>query len=499
MRDFTLKIPRVVLTLPWPAIVKLLFLLTVTFATAAAVPAANEQTVAFAGSAQCLQCHQEIYADWQRSDHHKAMQPASKDNVLGDFNDVIVSFHGIDTRLFESDGTYQVATLGKDGEPGVYTVKYTFGHYPLQQYLIDIGKGHLQALNVAWDNRLAAQGGQRWYHLQIDEDIDPEHPFFWTRHFQNANSRCIECHSTNVRKNFDADDRSYSTSWSEIGIGCESCHGPASEHLRLASSKQLDATHTGFARQRTPPLAWAFRGNDDIATPSGSIGNTTIDTCGGCHSRRSSIGDAAPLADYHDQYRLSLLDQGLYFADGQIDDEVFVIGSFLQSKMHGNGVTCSNCHNVHSGKLIAEGNAVCARCHKPDRFDTSNHHRHPPDSTGAQCVNCHMPERLYMSVDLRRDHSFTIPDPQLSMVSNAPNACTTCHQGKTANWAFKTMTEWGTMQAAKYLAPDQPGTGPAGFADLPGLCIESTRLEADPDPSGHPAQQTRRIPFAPVR
>jgi len=176
MRDFTLKIPRVVLTLPWPAIVKLLFLLTVTFATAAAVPAANEQTVAFAGSAQCLQCHQEIYADWQRSDHHKAMQPASKDNVLGDFNDVIVSFHGIDTRLFESDGTYQVATLGKDGEPGVYTVKYTFGHYPLQQYLIDIGKGHLQALNVAWDNRLAAQGGQRWYHLQIDEDIDPEHP-----------------------------------------------------------------------------------------------------------------------------------------------------------------------------------------------------------------------------------------------------------------------------------------------------------------------------------
>ena len=132
------------------------------------------------------------------------MQPASKATVLGDFNDVSVSFHGIDTRLFESDGTYQVATVGKDGEPGIYTVKYTFGHYPLQQYLIDTGKGHLQALNVAWDSRPAAQGGQRWYHLQTDEDIDPEHPFFWTRHFQNANSRCIECHSTNMRKNFDA-------------------------------------------------------------------------------------------------------------------------------------------------------------------------------------------------------------------------------------------------------------------------------------------------------
>jgi tetratricopeptide (TPR) repeat protein len=444
MRDITLKSPRVILTHTWPTIVNLLCLLAIAFTGTATVNAAAKQPVAYVGSAQCAQCHAEIYADWRQSDHHKAMQPASKATVLGDFNDVTVSFHGIDTRLFESDGTYQVATVGKDGEPGVYTVRYTFGHYPLQQYLIDIGKGHLQALNVAWDSRAAAQGGQRWYHLQTDEDIDPEHPFFWTRHFQNANSRCIECHSTNMRKNFDAASSSYATSWSEVGVGCESCHGPAGEHLSLASNKQLDTMHTGFDRKRTPPLAWAFRGNDAIASPSGSIGNTAIDTCGGCHSRRSSIGDSSPQADYHDQYRLALLDQGLYFEDGQIDDEVFVTGSFLQSKMHRNGVTCSNCHNVHSGKLIAEGNAVCAQCHKPDRFDTASHHRHPPGSTGAQCVNCHMPERLYMSVDLRRDHSFTIPDPLLSTVSNAPNACTTCHQGKTDAWAFKTMTEWGT-------------------------------------------------------
>jgi predicted CXXCH cytochrome family protein len=426
-----------------PGIVNLFCLLAIAFTGTATVNAAAKQPVAYVGSAQCVQCHEEVYADWQQSDHHKAMQPASKDNVLGDFNDVTVSFHGIDTRLFENDGTYQVATVGKDGEPGVYTVKYTFGHYPLQQYLIDIGNGNLQALNVAWDSRPAAQGGQRWYHLQADEDIDPEHPFFWTRHFQNANSRCIECHSTNMRKNFDADNSSYATSWSEISVGCESCHGPASEHLNLAASKQLDATHSGFNQQRTPPLNWAFRGNDDIASPSGSISNTAIETCGGCHSRRSSLGDSSHQGDYHDQYRLALLDQGLYFADGQIDDEVFVMGSFMQSKMYLNGVTCSNCHNVHSGKLIAEGNALCAQCHKPDRFDTLKHHRHQPGSSGAQCVNCHMPERLYMTVDLRRDHSFPIPDPLLSKRSNAPNACTICHQGETDSWAVKALTDWG--------------------------------------------------------
>ena len=288
------------------------------------------------------------------------------------------------------------------------------------------------------------KAGQRWYHLRANENIDPEHPFYWTRHFQNANSRCIECHSTNVQKNYAPESKSYATRWSEIGVGCESCHGPALAHLALAKAGKLGTTNTGFDKQSESKLAWAFQGSDPIAMPTGNQNNTYLDTCGGCHSRRSILGDAKPQSAFHDQYRLALLDQGLYFADGQIDDEVFVMGSFLQSKMHAQGVTCSNCHNVHSGKLIAEGNALCAQCHKPGSFDSSEHHQHQPGSAGAQCVNCHMPERLYMSVDLRRDHSFSIPDPQLSLRSNSPNACTSCHQGKTDKWASQSMTDWGT-------------------------------------------------------
>jgi tetratricopeptide (TPR) repeat protein len=150
-----------------------------------------------------------------------------------------------------------------------------------------------------------------------------------------------------------------------------------------------------------------------------------------------------PLAAYHDQYRLALLDSGLYFADGQIQDEVFVLGSFLQSKMAQKGVTCANCHDAHTGKTIAEGNALCAQCHKPAAFDNRNHHRHPPDSAGAECVNCHMPERLYMGVDWRRDHGFSIPNPERSSNIGTPNACTNCHQDKENAWAARAMTEWG--------------------------------------------------------
>lgn len=421
----------------------LLLASTFTGLTASSLTQASQPSE-FVGSGSCIECHENEYADWQQSDHHMAMQPADKNTVLGDFSDITVSFYGIETRLYREDDAFKVATAGKDGKPGVFTIQYTFGHYPLQQYLIDIGKGHLQALNVAWDSRDKEQGGQRWYHLQDGEDIDPEHPFFWTRHFQNANSRCIECHSTNVRKNYNPETRSYVTAWSETGVGCESCHGPAAQHLELAADKQLGPENTGFKRQQMPALAWTFRGDHDIASSSGNINDAYIDACGGCHSRRSSIGDSSPLSAFHDQFRLSLIDQGLYFADGQIDDEVFVLGSFLQSKMHAKGVTCTNCHNAHSGKLIATGNALCAQCHKPARFDTVEHHHHEKGSAGAQCVNCHMPERLYMSVDLRRDHSFVVPDPRLSAASNAPNACTDCHQGKTDKWATSAMIDWGT-------------------------------------------------------
>lgn len=403
-------------------------------------PAADAR---FVGSHQCVDCHGEIDTAWRQSDHHRAMLLPSESSVLGDFADVTVEFHGIKTRLFQADGRYRVATAGADGKPAEFDVAYTFGHFPVQQYLIDIGDGHLQALNVAWDSRSAEQGGQRWYHLQPDEDITPDHPFFWTRHFQNANSRCIECHATDVKKNYDLESGAYATAWSEIGVGCESCHGPASRHLELAEANELSEDRTGFARKAQPRLNWSYLEGADIASPSGTRDDSFIDTCGGCHSLRGSLGDAEAGADYHDQYRLALLDRGLYFADGQINDEVFVLGSFLQSKMHLAGVTCGNCHDPHSGKTIADGNALCAQCHKPTVFDTAEHHHHPQGSSGAQCANCHMPERLYMGVDYRRDHSYSIPDPGLASAIGAPDACTICHTDQSQSWAAVRLADWG--------------------------------------------------------
>jgi len=397
----------------------------------------------FVGSTTCMDCHQPEFVDWQKSDHQLAMQAANSDTVLADFDDVKVEFHDIETRFFQHEEEYKIASIGPSGQPAEFSVKYTFGHYPLQQYLVDIGKGHLQALNVAWDSRPKTEGGQRWFHLQADEDINVEHPFFWAGHFQNWNSRCAQCHSTNLEKNFNPQDDSYQTRWSEISVGCEACHGAASVHVSMAEQNSLKPDNSGFERGLKTRLTWAFNDNESIASSSGETNPDLIDMCGGCHSRRSIIGELKPFNNYHDQYRLSTIDQGLYFSDGQINDEVFVLGSFLQSKMYEQGVTCSNCHDPHSGKLLAEGNGLCLQCHKASAYDVSEHHHHQQDSEGSACVNCHMPERTYMSVDPRRDHSFVIPDPNLSTTSDVPNACADCHQDKPNAWLIQAMSEWG--------------------------------------------------------
>ena len=137
-----------------------------------------------------------------------------------------------------------------------------------------------------------------------------------------------------------------------------------------------------------------------------------------------------------------VLDRPLYHADGQQRDEVYNWGSFLQSKMYANGVTCSDCHNPHSGKLRAEGNALCATCHLPSKYDTAAHHHHKPASAGAACVGCHMPSATYMVVDPRHDHSLRMPRPDLSVKLGTPNACNGCHTNRDARWAAAQMTPW---------------------------------------------------------
>jgi len=422
----------------------------------------NSQAATYVGAQQCAGCHQQALKDWQGSHHDWAMKLATSQTVIGNFDNATFIHQGVTSTFSQSDAGYQVNTQGADGRYQDFKIDYTFGVEPLQQYLIKFDDGRMQALTTAWDSRPKEQGGQRWYQLMPNDMGKPGESLHWTGAYYNWNSRCAECHSTGLEKNYDMPTDTYATAWSEVNVACESCHGPGSAHIdwaKLPKVKEKDQNN-GLQVQYSEQVNWVIAQGTSIANPAGDPhqgATTEIETCAGCHSRRGKIS-LNPINNYPadtsflDHYQLQALDEGLYHADGQIQDEVYVYGSFLQSKMHQRGVTCSNCHNPHSLELKAEGNALCAGCHATETYDTPKHHHHEQaSSAGAQCVNCHMPATVYMGVDARRDHSMRVPRPDITEEIGAPNACNMCHTDQATSWSVSAIESW---LGKKSLKPD---------------------------------------------
>ncbi len=378
----------------------------------------------YVGRASCADCHQKQCEEFVGSHHDLAMDLATEQSVLADFDNVTLEHFGITSRMFRDGDRFMINTEGPDGQMQDFEVKYVFGYEPLQQYMVEIDRpqsaeeneiGRVQVLRVSWDTQK-----EQWFYLSppdVDEKLDVTDPLHWTGVTQNWNTSCAECHSTNLQKNYQLLTNEYKTTFSEIDVSCEACHGPAGLHVDLAGGSSLfwdRKLGKGLAKLKTP---------SNLAQ---------VQSCAPCHSRRSVVQDGfVPGCNFDDYYALQLLNVPVYHADGQIRDEDYVYGSFLQSKMFHNGIRCSDCHNPHSANLIHTGNQVCTSCHQhpAGKYDSESHHHHKSGTAGAACVNCHMPATTYMDVDSRRDHSFRVPRPDLSLSLNTPNACTGCHLG----------------------------------------------------------------------
>ncbi len=385
---------------------------------------------AYVEETACSSCHADQAAAFATSHHAQAMALATDNTVLADFNNTSFEGSGVKAAFFRKDGRFLVRTEGPDGKEAEFEVKYTFAYEPLQQYLIDLGGGKLQTLDIAWDTQ-----NKKWFWLGTGSPAKPGSTFHWTGPFYRWNRTCIDCHSTDPQTNFRPQTNTYESSYVATSIGCQSCHGGGAAHVKWATAKHGPAT--------------------EPAEPTLGLSKVSMDTCLACHSRRTRlVGNYQPGGSFLDNFSPAMLRNDLYFPDGQILDEVFEYGSFQQSKMARAGVTCFDCHLPHEGNVKAMGNALCTQCHTQDAperfaandpsgdFDTPAHTHHPEGSTGALCANCHMPERTYMKVDPRRDHSFVIPRPDLSELYGTPNACTSCHDGKTNVWAATTLDTW---------------------------------------------------------
>jgi predicted CXXCH cytochrome family protein len=377
----------------------------------------------YVGRDTCARCHADQLRSWTDSDHALAMDLATDKTVEGNFDDQHLTHLGIQNRMFRRDGKFFITTDGPDGKPATYPIKYTFGVHPLQQYLVEFPRGRVQSWSVAWDTE-----HERWFDLHPNEKIPADDWLHWTKAGQNWNYMCAECHSTDLKKNYDLQTDSYHTTFSEISVSCEDCHGPGSLHVELAEKRSLfwDRNYGyGLAKMKDQP------------------NRAQIDVCARCHSRRRVMhGGYQPGDEFLDFYDPELLDGEIYYPDGQIRDEDYEYGSFLQSRMYRENVRCTDCHDPHTSRLRAQGNQLCVRCHTAGKYDGPTHHHHAVGSKGSSCVECHMPVRKYMVVDPRRDHSIRIPRPDLTRDLGTPNACQACHEKKSPQWAIDTLDQW---------------------------------------------------------
>lgn len=436
--------------------------------SSSAVPTTTTSTLrqrdAFVGSAVCATCHQ-AQSDLHAGSHHaRALTVPSAELAQSRFAaSRFTSKHGGTTEFSARGGAPHVTTKAPDGTSTTLPIAYVSGVWPLEQYVVQAERGKLQSLGVVWDNRTSTAEGSRWFHVYGADGVAPGDRLFFTSPAQNWNHNCADCHSTLVERRYDVTQDTFDTRWAELSVGCEACHGPGAEHVRTARTGQPSP----LSARRRASEPW-FPNSTGSPVPH-APDDAEVTTCAPCHSRRTPLKEGFLASDpFLDFFEPELLWPGAYHADGQVEGEVYEWGSFLQSRMHQAGVRCSDCHNPHSGKPHAEGNALCARCHEPTRFDTSAHSHHTGPSAPL-CIDCHMPPATFMQIDERRDHSIRIPRPDYSAEFGTPNACTTCHQQKSAAWAQATLARWSPAAQtrphfARALAEERQGLPDAARA-----------------------------------
>ena len=339
----------------------------------------------------CRDCHTEQFEQWSGSHHALAEQ------VL-------------------EPGAVTVRDVGPDGEMQDFAAVRSIGVAPLVQYVVNF--------NSRWHVPQQAQDSRdgTWFNV-FNDGRQPGEWGHWTGRGMNWDTMCVDCHNTGVRRAWEGVRDTFDTTVREHGVACTACHDFAWDHV------------------------------DDSDTP---ITRSDSEQCWPCHARRSQISFANPSTNFLDGYFPGLPDfTETWHVDGQIQDEDFEYTSFALSKMHAAGVTCLDCHDPHTAKLRAEGNGLCMTCHSGGGrvpapvIDTATHSGHDANTAGSDCTSCHMSTTVYMQRHPRHDHGFLIPDPQLSIETGVPNACTKCHSDRSNEWAAKIVEARPTWKGNK--------------------------------------------------
>jgi len=445
----------------------------------------SPQSQEYVGSKECARCHQEQYETWHNTLHVQMTKPIGEARVVGDFQPgTHLEAYGRAYKMETHDGRYFISVSRNGNPPEQFEVNYTLGARRFQGYLSKLPDGRIYVLPVFWH-----QETRRWIDWKEITPIpnDPNHDLR-----QIWNVTCVNCHATNLAKRYDLATNTYNSTWTEMGIGCEACHGPGRPHIALMDEWEKNPA--------SKPKYDNSAGNRELSgilkifSPRTASPRQVFDTCGYCHGNKNNVFFGfAPGARYED-FALPFLisqpipdndPQGDYWTDGRPNrfnrpQAITMTGCFQRGE-----ITCTKCHSAHSsrndhmlkvavmnnGKTTRQSDALCTQCHTagsergaaPAAGETSRqdatsygsvavtpaaipdlsaHTHHAPGSAGSRCIECHMSDVNWRLFTRRRDHTFQPPVPEMTETFGVANACNTCHEDKSPEWAAARMDEW---------------------------------------------------------
>jgi predicted CXXCH cytochrome family protein len=497
-------------------------------APAAAVrvaPSATSRSADYVGSEACQACHEDAFAKWKASLHIQMTRPVAATAVLGDFSgQATLSAHGRSYTFGRNGNTPTVTVRAGDRRAETHRVDYTLGSKRFQGYLSTLPDGRIYVLPVFWH----VESG-RWLDWKETTPIpDGAHDM---RQIWNVN--CFNCHATNLDRGYQPSAAAYRTEWTELGIGCEACHGPGRDHIALTE---------GWAKDPASMPRYSSRASNrqlsdtlKIFSPRSADPRRTFDTCAYCHGNKRNLFTSFAAGDRYEDHALPFLlseplpefdAQGEFWPDGRPNRFNRPQALTLSGCFKAGAVTCTNCHVAHGSPYefslkvnVRDGRAgdrLCTQCHQsppatpvagatplavgtraritsrpadgPDSripwtdAQVAAHSFHAADSEGSRCVSCHMSDVNWRLLMRRRDHTFQPPVPETTAAFGVPNACTTCHDDKTPEWAARQMDMWWgdgarrakstSLATTMYLA----GTGDAAVVPaLAAIAVDRTQ------------------------
>jgi hypothetical protein len=439
----------------------------------------QEESKGYVSSGRCAACHSQEYESWHQSFHRSMTQWAQPETVRADFNNVTLSSNGKTYNLSRRGDEFWVDLENPDTDnpsspqPRVSRrIGMLTGSHHMQLFWVPSIPGNLQ-VDLPFMYLLE---DHRWV-PELDTFLrDPKltwHAAFW-------NQNCLQCHTTaadpGVRRAEPTDTAlngmTMDTHLGEMGIGCESCHGPGSEHA--------DANANPLRRYL---LHFGDEVDSTIVNPARLSPKATSEVCGQCHSihgfdqhqfftsgldyrpgsamsktlpiiqptRGSSDPTIAAIIAHQPEFL-----SNHFWPDGVVRVSGRDYNGLIDSPCYKRGnLSCLSCHAMHDYssttnqlRVGMEGNLACAQCHT--QFASSEtlvqHTHHPANSAGSSCYNCHMPYTTYGLLKAIRSHTIESPSVATSVTAGRPNGCNLCHLDQTLKWTDDHLVQWYKTQ-----------------------------------------------------